>query len=52
MLKGMEENIRNKAMASGIRVCVYTLYSSYKIAVLIKAVMTESSSIMHTKKEH
>lgn len=52
MLKGIEENIRDKAMASGTHVCAYTLYSLYKIAVLIKTVMTESRSIMHTKKEH
>lgn len=52
MLKGIEENIRDKAMASGTHVCVYTLYSLYKIAVLIKTVMTESRSIIHTKKEH
>lgn len=52
MFKGMEENIRDVAMASGACVCIYTLYSLYKTAVLIKAVMTESSPIMYTKNEH
>lgn len=52
MLKGMEENIRDGAIASGTCACIYTFYSLYKIAVLLKAVMTESSSIMYTKKEH
>ena len=50
MLKGIGENIRDGAMVSGTRACVFTLYSSYKIALLIKVMREQKVAQLCTVK--
>ena len=49
LYKGIEENIRDRAVAADTYLCIDTLD---KIASLIKVVMTENSLIMHILKAY